>query len=103
MVVAINLPLLSKATKEGVAPFTKTLLPVRLVEVELVKSEEVAFIVPFTEKRLEPERKVKLAEVAIVVFPCPNRMLPVPKVTRAMFGLTPPVEVREPFAVTELT
>lgn len=41
--------------------------------------------------------------VAMVVFPCPNRMLPVPSVTRETAGEVPPVEVRDPLAVTVRT
>ena len=39
----------------------------------------------------------------MVVLPCPNRMLPVPKVTKEMAGEAPPLEVKEPEAVTAKT
>ena len=47
--------------------------------------------------------QVRLEEVPMVVLPWPNRTLLAAKVTKAMFGVAPPEEVREPLAVTEVT
>jgi hypothetical protein len=64
------------------------------------KAETV--VVPVT-LRVLPPLKVKLVEVPMVVLPWPNNTSLLAKVTKAMLGEVPPVEVMEPLAVTDNT
>jgi hypothetical protein len=65
-------------------------------------SKLLIVVEPVTVKVLPPT-KVKLEEVAIMLFPCPNNISLAVKFWREMFGVEPPLEVIEPEPVTEVT